>query len=95
MPLNSQYPVQAAFSVPKKHFKKSVDRNRIKRLVRESYRFNKRLLYQRLVDKKDQIALMIIYQGKELPSFREIDEKIRVALDKLILNHEENYSTTG
>ena len=34
----SDFPVQAGFSVPKRNFKRAVDRNRIKRLIRESFR---------------------------------------------------------
>ncbi len=45
---NSTVPMQCAFSVSKRHFKKAVDRNRIKRLLRESYRKIKPTLYQNL-----------------------------------------------
>ncbi len=41
----SEFPVQFALSVSKKKFKRAVDRNRIRRLVREAYRLNKHILY--------------------------------------------------
>ena len=41
-------PVQILISVPKKHFKHAVDRNRVKRQVREAYRLNKAILYDAL-----------------------------------------------
>lgn len=65
--LHTFYPAQAGFSVPKKYFKHSVDRNRIKRLMRETYRHNKFILYKKLVEGKKQMAVMFVYKGKELP----------------------------
>ena len=37
--------VQASFSVPKRNFKKAVDRNRIKRLIKEAYRLEKKSMH--------------------------------------------------
>lgn len=68
-PLHTFYPAQAGFSVPKKHFKHAVDRNRIKRLMREVYRHNKIPFYKTLTEKKKQMAIMFIYKGKELPDY--------------------------
>jgi ribonuclease P protein component len=42
----SDFPVQAGFSVPKRRFKKAVERNRIRRLIKEAYRLEKQLVYQ-------------------------------------------------
>ena len=41
---SGEAPVQILVSVPKKHFKHAVDRNRVKRQVREAYRHHKQLL---------------------------------------------------
>ena len=46
----SEFPAQFALSVSKKKFKRAVDRNRIRRLVREAYRLNKHVLYEGLED---------------------------------------------
>ena len=46
--LNTAYPAQIAFAVPKKTFKRAVDRNKLKRRGREAYRKNKAILYDGL-----------------------------------------------
>ncbi|MBL0308996.1 MAG: ribonuclease P protein component [Bacteroidetes bacterium] len=82
--LNSFYPAQAGFTASKSNFKKAVDRNRIKRLMREVYRLNKIPLYQSLVEKKKQMALMFIYKGKELPDMDKTQAAITACLSKLL-----------
>src|SRR5438105_5364972 len=61
--LNTKYPAQIALSVSKRNFKRSVDRNRIKRLMREVYRKNKAGFYETLQVKQLQCALLLVYQG--------------------------------
>jgi ribonuclease P protein component len=78
------YPAQAAFSVPKRHFKKATDRNTIKRHMREAYRKNKLPLYQKLVDSKHQLALMLIYKGKDVPDHITVEKQVLELLTKLI-----------
>ena len=75
---------QLGISVPKKSFAKAVDRNTIKRRIRESYRKNKHLLYGILQKKNLSIALMIIYVAKEELRYEEIEKKMVVSLQKLI-----------
>ena len=76
---NSTVPMQCAFSVSKRHFKKAVDRNRIKRLLRESYRKIKPTLYQNL---SQPYMGMILFNGKEIPSQENIDKSIAILLEK-------------
>ena len=59
-------------SVSKKYFKKAVDRNYFKRVLRETYRLNKHLLIDNL---EKPYAFMFFYQTKELHSYQEIEEK--------------------
>ncbi len=79
-----EYPAQVLISVPKKKFSKAVDRNRIKRLIREVYRLNKHLLYERLQRVDQQIALAFIYQGSKLPEYHEVENKIKELINRLI-----------
>jgi ribonuclease P protein component len=84
-PLNTFYPAQAGFSVPKKNFKHAVDRNRAKRLMREAYRRNKNILYEKLLTAKQQMACMFVYKGKELPSHETTTKSVVACFNKLKL----------
>ena len=68
-------------SVSKKHFKKAVDRNYYKRVLRECYRLNKHLIVTKL---EQPIAVMFFYQTKERLSFQEINEKTILLFEKFI-----------
>ncbi|MFC2086301.1 ribonuclease P protein component [Bacteroidota bacterium] len=75
--------LQVAFSVPKRLFKKAVDRNRIKRLLRESYRLQKTPLISSLQKENTQVAVMFVYLSDNLTSFKSIERKIIVILNRL------------
>jgi ribonuclease P protein component len=66
-----------------KNFKKAVDRNRIKRLVREAYRLQKKDLREKLKEKNAQLNVFFIYTGRELPVYKEVYEMTGKCLDKL------------
>jgi ribonuclease P protein component len=76
-------PAQVAFSVPKRLFKHAVDRNRIKRLLRESYRLQKSELYNVLNQSKSRIALSLIYIGKEELPYAKIYPAVAKAVSKI------------
>jgi ribonuclease P protein component len=77
-------PLQAGFGAGSRHFKKAVDRNRIKRLSREAYRVQKQPLIDVLAEKGRSMALFFVYTGKELPDHDTVKVKIGVLLQKLI-----------
>jgi ribonuclease P protein component len=80
----AESPLQAGFGVSSRHFKKAVDRNRIKRLSREAYRLQKGPLLQGLREKERFMAVFFIYTGKDLPDYATVNQRIGVALQKLI-----------
>lgn len=90
------YPVQLVFlplkdsdhkqlkvgvSVSKRSFKKAVDRNKIKRLLREAYRLNKN---NYLNNTDISLAFMLIYIGKELPDYKIVEFSVQLLFKKLM-----------
>ncbi|RBW59888.1 ribonuclease P protein component [Tenacibaculum sp. E3R01] len=69
----SKYPAQVGMSVPKRNFKRAVDRNRIKRLLRESYRREKGMVYS---EAKKPYVYMISYIAREEWKYEDIEEKM-------------------
>ena len=76
------YKVQAGVSVAKRNFKKAVDRNNIKRLLREVYRKNKYLIYQSEHTKKH--IFMFIYLGKKEMEYNLLEQKMITLLHKFL-----------
>ena len=73
--------LQVAVSVSKKHFKKAVDRNYYKRVLRESYRLNKYLILDKISGK---YALMILYQSKDRLPYEEINARTIQLFEKFV-----------
>lgn len=76
-------PCQAMVSVSKRTFKRAVDRNRIKRLMREAWRLQKKPLLEAWSTDETQKALVFIFVGKELPTFESIQRGMATAIEKL------------
>lgn len=74
--------IKMGVSVSKKHFKRAVDRNYFKRVLRETYRLNKHLLIDNL-DKP--YAFMFFYQTKDRLSYEEINTKTIQLFEKFLL----------
>lgn len=82
-------PLKMGVSVSKKYFKKAVDRNYFKRVLRECYRLNKHLLIENVETK---YCCMFFYQTSEKLSYQEINEKTIQLFEKFvkILKEEKN-----
>ena len=81
--------------VSNKNFNKAVDRNRIKRLIKEAWRLQKNELKEELKAGNKQLNVFIIYTGKELPAYLLIKDKVAVTLQKLSKMIDENISTNS
>ena len=69
---------QVLFSVPSKNFKRAVDRNLLKRRMREAYRLNKSG-----IPSVSKLLLAYIYTAKEILPFQIIQEKMIKSFEKL------------
>lgn len=74
--------LQFGVSVSKKHFKRAVDRNYYKRILRECYRLNKHLICDNL---NKPYAIMFFYQTKDRLSYQEINEKTIKLFEKFLI----------
>jgi ribonuclease P protein component len=77
----SDFPAQAGVSVPKRNFKLAVHRNQLKRLMRETYRLQKFIVYDNL---EEQYIFMISYLGKEMFAYQKLHEKMKILLEKFV-----------
>ncbi|MFY9242524.1 MAG: ribonuclease P protein component [Polaribacter sp.] len=84
----SNFPAQMGVSVAKRNFKRAVDRNRIKRLLRETYRLQKEIVYNNL---EEPHIFMISYLGKEEKTYEELSSKMNKLLN-LFLEDVKNIS---
>jgi ribonuclease P protein component len=83
LPADEGAPAQVGFTVSKKYFKKAVDRNRGKRLLREAYRLQKTDLYKHLGLQGLKAYLFFVYTDKNLTSFSVIKEAMNSCLKKI------------
>src|SRR5690554_5985524 len=85
-------PARLTISIPKRKVKSAVKRNRIRRMVRETYRVQKHLLYDVLNSQHQQFALLIIFVGTEAGlDSNLVQEKISRILTRLSKEVTENY----
>ena len=69
--------IQLLLSVPKRHFKHAVDRNRVKRQLREAFRKNKEVLAETIAEGQG-VALAFVWMSDKHASI--------VVVEKLVVN---------
>lgn len=82
--LNNNEMVNCGFAVPKKFMKLAVNRNLLKRRMREAYRLNNNSIKNTCAKNKKGLNLMFIYTTEQMLSYKEIEDKIKVLLTRLI-----------
>jgi ribonuclease P protein component len=79
-----EFPLQVGFSVSKRHYKKAVDRNKIKRWMREAYRSNNEILKTLIESRRLSVALFVVLNKKlEIWTYKEVEKSILELLSSI------------
>lgn len=82
---DSDYPAKVVFIIPKKNFKRAVDRNKVRRRLKEIYRLNKAAWYECLKSKKLSIELAILYLPKDILEYDALNKYWVQAMEKFMI----------
>lgn len=75
-------PAQILISVPKKRFKHAVDRNRVKRQIREAYRQHKQLLWESMAEDQEILVGFVWLSDRHYPS-KEVEQRVVKILQRI------------
>ena len=76
-------PLMAGISVPKRRFKRASDRNFLKRKLREAARLNKHDLRDVLIEKNQNLAVLITYNSKKIHNFHTLNKAVVAGFKRL------------
>lgn len=76
-------PVQVLIVVPKKKLRKAVDRNLIKRRIRETYRIRKETIIDKIQSKRKLLLLGVMYLSDKKIDYKQIDNVMEKGIEKL------------
>jgi len=82
-PVKLPLPAQVAISIPKKNIRSAVSRNLIRRRVREAYRKNKQILYDRLTRGNIQIAFVLVYKQCSITDYKTAERFVSEVIQTL------------
>ena len=76
-------PAQLLVSVPKRRLKRAVDRNRVKRQIREAYRHHKQILWEQIPDGQQALVALIWLSDKHCPT-NEVERRVAGLLQRIV-----------
>ena len=85
---NEKSEVGVLITIPKRLYKKAVDRNLLRRRTKEAYRLHKSSLYKAIEEPNVKLKLAFIYIGPKPMDYNEISSKIILILNRLITINE-------
>jgi ribonuclease P protein component len=80
---NAEGGVQVGFSAPARQFRQAVDRNRVKRLLREAWRLQQLPLREYFEGRTERLVVFMIYRGKQLPDQGAVMQQVAGVIQKL------------
>jgi len=80
----AEAPVRVTISVPKRKFPRAVDRNRIRRQVREAWRLNKHRLYQKLPAEGPAFDFVLLYVAKTPVPYTELEKAVQIMIRRFL-----------